>query len=270
MNTKEYSNLIGINENDVRALSDIISATCEAHLRKAEFDWKKTDASTLMILDEARVTVAKAADSHPSLIPGHDKVSLFDPKIDNFIAIVCDIRKSTERLKTLRGELKGIESGIQRVFYETSALLPSLEVTINFFEGKVTEYLGDGLLGFIQYKDAQNIYGAFRASKACVTLTRDIVNYKLWDKYNLPPLDLGVGLALSPAMIRVVTENHVKAFGECVWKATKLSDGVNIVQIDDKLKEEWPVAKTGGISFIKRTTKSGYAGYKAFPQTKKK
>ncbi len=268
MNTREYSNLIGISENDIHILSQRISATCHAHLKKAEYDWKKTNAGNLMILDEARASVEKAADSHPSLIPGHDKVGLFDPKIDNFIAIVCDIRKSTERLKSSRSSLKGIESGIQRVFYETSALLPSLEVTINFFEGKVTEYLGDGLLGFIQYKNEQQIYGAFRASKACVTLTRNIVNNVLYDKYNLPSLDLGVGLALSPAMIRVVTENHVKAFGECVWKATKLSDGVNIVQIDDKLKDEWPVAKTGGISFIKRTTKSGYAGYKAFPQVK--
>lgn len=268
MNTKEYSNLIGISESDIRVLSKIISETCEGHLRKAEYDWKKTDASNLMVFDEARVSVEKTADSYPSLIPGHDKVSLFDPKVDEFIAIVCDIRKSTERLKTLRSGIKGIESGIQRVFYETSALLPSLEVTINFFEGKVTEYLGDGLLGFIQYKDKQQIYKAFRASKACVTLTRDIVNDTLLNKYNLPPLDLGVGLALSPAMIRVVTENHVKAFGECVWKATKLSDGVNIVQIDDKLKDEWPVAKSGGISFTRRTTKSGYSGYKAFPQIK--
>jgi hypothetical protein len=266
MNTREYSNLIGISESDIRVLSQQILATCNAHLKKAEYDWKKTDAGNLMVLDEARASVEKAADSQPSLIPGHDKVSLFDPKIDDFIAIVCDIRKSTERLKTFRSGLNGIESGIQRVFYETSAMLPSLEVTINFFEGKVTEYLGDGLLGFIQYKSEQQIYGAFRASKACVTLTRDIVNDVLRSKYNLPSLDLGVGLALSPAMIRVVTENHVKAFGECVWKATKLSDGINIVQIDDKLKDEWPVAKVGGISFTKRTTKSGYEGYKAFPQ----
>ena len=268
MNIKEYSNIIGISESDILHLKKIVSTTCDAHLQKAEYDWKKTNASNFMILDEARVSVAKAEDSHPSLIPGQDKVSLFDPKIDDFIAIVCDIRKSTERLKTSRSELKGIDSGIQRVFYETSALLPSLEVTINFFQGKVTEYLGDGLLGFIQYKDKQQIYDSFHASKACVTLTRDIVNDALLNKHNLPSLDIGVGLALSPAMIRVVTENHVKAFGECVWKATKLSDGVNIVQIDDKLKDKWPVAKTGGISFSRRMTKSGFAGYRAFPQIK--
>jgi hypothetical protein len=267
MNVSEYSRIIGIDESEVRKLMLRVSEICDGHLDKAEYDWMKTDAGNRMALDEAlsNVSIEKRADSKPSLLPGYDKVDLFDPKIDDFIAIVCDIRKSTERLKTSRNGLKGIDSGIQRVFYETSALLPSLEATINFFQGKVTEYLGDGILGFIQYKDKYQIYAAFHASKACVTLTRDIVNRALSNRYKLPPLDLGVGLALSPAMIRVVTDNHVKAFGECVWKATKLSDGLNSVQIDEKLESEWPVAKSGGLSFIQRDIGKGYKGYKAFP-----
>jgi hypothetical protein len=269
MNITRYSQVINIDVNEVRKLMLKVSEVCNAHLDKAEYDWNKTNASNLMALDEAiaksNVSMEKFEDSKPSLLPGYDMVSLFDPKIDDFIAIVCDIRKSTERLKSARNNVRGIESGIQRVFYETSALLPSLETTINFFQGKVTEYLGDGLLGFIQYKDKQQIYDAFHASKACVTLTRDIVNDTLRDRYNLPSLDIGVGLALSPAMIRIVTENHVKAFGECVWKATKLSDGINSVQIDEKLKLEWPTAKKGGLSFISRDIGKGYKGYKAFP-----
>lgn len=267
MNVSEYSRIIGIDESEVKKLMLQISTICDAHLNKAEYDWIKTDAKNRMALDEAlsNLSMEKFEDSKPSLLPGYDKVNFFDPKIDDFIAIVCDIRKSTERLKTSRNGFKGIDSGIQRIFYETSALLPSLEVTINFFEGKVTEYLGDGILGFIQYGDKRHIYDAFHASKACVTLTRDIVNDAIFTKYNLPPLDIGVGLALSPAMIRVVTENHVKAFGECVWKASKLSDGINIVQIDEKLKLEWPVAKSGGLSFIQRDIGKGHKGYKAFP-----
>jgi hypothetical protein len=260
MNVYKYSEIIGINESRIIDLKNQITKVCNAHLDKAEFDWKKTNATNRMASDESlhlEHASQKFQDSmEASLIPGYEKVSLFDPKIDDFIAIVCDIRNSTDRLQTNRNGFKNIErdNGIQRVFYETSAMLPSLETTINFFKGQVTEYLGDGILGFIQYKDKQEIYDAYHASKACVTLTRDIVNNILFDRYNLPKLDIGVGLALSPAMIRVVTKNHIKAFGQCVWRATKLSGGINTVEIDMCLKNKWPKSQNG-LRFIEHKNK---------------
>ncbi len=140
MNITRYSQVINIDVNEVRKLMLKVSEVCNAHLDKAEYDWNKTNASNLMALDEAiaksNVSMEKFEDSKPSLLPGYDMVSLFDPKIDDFIAIACVIRKSTERLKSARNNVRGIESGIQRVFYETSALLPSLETTINFFKEK--------------------------------------------------------------------------------------------------------------------------------------
>jgi len=38
-------------------------------------------------------------------------------------------------------------SQLQRIFYETSALLPAMAKLIFFENGSVTEYLGDGVLG---------------------------------------------------------------------------------------------------------------------------
>lgn len=269
----EYSRIIGINQAQVNDLKKQIIKVCNAHLDKAEFDWKKTNATERMSLDESlhmESASRKIQDSleEISLIPGYETVNLFDPKIDDFIAIVCDIRNSTDRLQKVQNGFKNIErgNGIQRVFYETSAMLPCLETTINFFGGKVTEYLGDGILGFIQYKGDQQIYDAYHASKACVTLTREVVNNILYSRYCLPPLNIGVGLALSPAMIRVVTKNHVKAFGQCVWRATKLSAGMNTVQTDERLNNKWPKASQGGLSFLESRDKYNQdRTYKVYP-----
>ncbi|MEL4584147.1 hypothetical protein AAF201_18175, partial [Acinetobacter baumannii] len=205
----------------------------------------------------------KIADNS-SLIPGHEKVNAFSPKVDEFIAIVCDIRDSTKRLSTIDHSIK--IKGIQRIFYETSALLPSIEITINHFGGKVTEYLGDGVLGFIQYKDTEQIYKAHKVAKSCLSLTLDIVNQQLKQRYNLPPLQIGIGMALSKAMIRVVTADHVKAFGECVWKASKLSSGRNKACMDDNLKAKWPKTVGGRLVFKREILKSSdINAYRVFP-----
>ena len=42
---------------------------------------------------------------------------------------------------------------------------------------------------------------------------------------------------------------HPKALGECVFRATKLSDGINEILIDDRLKQFWPCSKNGTLRF---------------------
>ncbi|AYX98576.1 hypothetical protein ACUTA3_18395 [Acinetobacter baumannii] len=264
--SKNYAQIIGISNTEIDSLKRKIEKTCSLYLDKAEFDWKESDADQLLALDESKAIALehfKIADNS-SLIPGHEKVNAFSPKVDEFIAIVCDIRDSTKRLSTIDHSIK--IKGIQRIFYETSALLPSIEITINHFGGKVTEYLGDGVLGFIQYKDTEQIYKAHKVAKSCLSLTLDIVNQQLKQRYNLPPLQIGIGMALSKAMIRVVTADHVKAFGECVWKASKLSSGRNKACMDDNLKAKWPKTVGGRLVFKREILKSSdINAYRVFP-----
>lgn len=264
--SKNYSQIIGIPSDETNSLTQKIENTCSLHLDKAEFDWKESNADQLLALDESKgfgLEHLKFEDNS-SLIPGYEKVNPFSPKVDEFIAIVCDIRDSTKRLSTIDNSIK--IQGIQRIFFETSALLPSIETTINHFGGSVTEYLGDGVLGFIQYKDTEQIYQAHKVAKSCLSLTLDIVNQQLKQRYNLPSLQIGIGMALSKAMIRVVTDNHVKAFGECVWKASKLSSGRNKACMDDNLKARWPKTVGGRLVFKKEVLKaSDVSAYRVYP-----
>lgn len=260
--SKNYSD-IGISADKISNLKQQLEYICKNHLNKAEEDWDISGAHSLVESKTVGMDSISFEDSQ-SLIPGHENVSPFKPTVDDFIAVVCDIRNSSQRVGTVIKVLK--VNGIQRVFYETSALLPVIEATLESFGGKVTEYLGDGLLGFIKYEGDKQVYDVYHFSKCCLTLSLDIVNEELKTRYNLPALQIGIGLAFSKALVRVVTNNHVKAFGECVWKATKLSDGCNKVYIDDNLKAKWPKSNGGSLNFSK-TNHSTVNGYRLYPQS---
>lgn len=260
------SHLLGLSQYEYNQLKDKVTAVCRLSLDQAENDWEYTDADKKLIQKSERLNENLShmiLDSAlPSNIPGHKLVD--KPQISNFIALVCDIRKSTERLSTILGYTR--VNGIQRVFYETSALLPSLEVVIDHFGGSVTEYLGDGVLGFFPYLNEDDLYNSYYASVGCMELVRAIINSELDKRYYLPPLDIGIGMACSPAMVRKVAMKHVKAFGKCVWVASKLSGGTNIILVDEQLKAKWPTSQGGRISFRRTERVRDVTGYKLYPQ----
>jgi class 3 adenylate cyclase len=124
---------------------------------------------------------------------------------------------------------------------KTSALLPALECAIQYEGGSVTEYLGDGVLALFAVDDDDNastIYAAHRAAKNCLGDTRSIVNDALGERYVLPPLRFGIGMALGKVVVSLMGiegDSHAKAFGKCVWDATNLADGENEIKVDDFL-----------------------------------
>ena len=59
-------------------------------------------------------------------------------------------------------------------------------------------------------------------------------------------------MAYSKAIVTIVGREpniHPKAIGECVYRASKLSDGKNQIRIDDRLKFLWPKSKGGKLKF---------------------
>lgn len=224
-------------------------------LDNAERHWKNGGYQ----LSESRKfgveSINKAMDSEPSKIPGHSTVQDDVTVIDEFIAYVADMRDSSKHLMCEISSKKAKVSGLQRVFYETSALLPALALTISFKEGSVTEYLGDGVLALFKvdpHDKSKTIYAAHAAAQNAVGSTRDIVNEILNERYRLPSIDLGVGLAMSKSLVTLVGlkgEKHPKAFGECVFRATKLSVGRNQVITDKIVRSSWPSAKGGVLTF---------------------
>lgn len=264
---KELKNLLGLTPTEYNQLEKKVTSICRYSLDEAQNEWKYTKAGQKLV--EKSVTFESMSESLvisdsaiPSNIPGHDLVD--EAKISDFIALVCDIRKSTQRLSTNLVDAK--VNGIQRVFYETSALLPSLEVVINHFSGSVTEYLGDGVLGFFPYLNDDDLYNSYYASVGCMEMVRNIVNSEIKSRYNLPPLDIGIGMACGPAMVRKVAKKHVKAFGRCVWTASKLSGGTNLILIDDVLRGKWPSSQNGVIILKNKQLSKNIEGYKLYPQ----
>ena len=203
-------------------------------------------------------------ESESSEIPGYPVVQDDETKIDEFIALVMDMRDSSKHLMENIASAKVTE--LQRIYYETSALLPAVDQTIKFQNGGVTEYLGDGVLAFFKIEEDkdESVRTAYRVAKNIIDDTRKIVNSILEKRYNLPPLDIGVGLAASKALISLVglqgEKKHPKAFGKCVFRATKLSSGKNQIYIDAVLKDMWPTAPRGILNFKPQSIK-GIDGY---------
>lgn len=80
------------------------------------------------------------------------------------------------------------------------------------------------------------------------------------------PLKIGIGLALSKALVSlsgIEGSRHAKAYGECVFRATKLSGGNDIILIDSNLKTAWPSSKGGTLRFVLSDIgKGGVQGYR--------
>ncbi|EOV1644076.1 hypothetical protein [Yersinia enterocolitica] len=253
-----------MNNKDITAIKELVDRS----LDQAEKHWRKGGYQLIAKSSVGMDSFSDSAmDAAPSRIPGYEIVEDGDTIVDEFIAIVADMRGSTKHM--LNADNNSNLEGIQRVFYETSALLPALEKTINIYNGGVTEYLGDGVLGFFKrYENNPDkaIYDAHDAAMDCLSTTLDIVNKALETRYGLPPLVIGVGMALSKALISlsgIDGVKHPKAYGECVFRATKLSGGQNVVLIDQRLKNAWPTKKGGILSFIKSgIAKDGVDGFK--------
>lgn len=249
---------------DKIAIKEIVNRS----LDQAEKHWRNGGHQLIAESSVVLESLSKSAmDSAPSRIPGYEIVEDGETIVDEFIAIVADMRGSTKHM--LNADNDSTLEGIQRVFYETSALLPALEKTINIYHGGVTEYLGDGVLGFFRRDENaphQAIYDAHDAAKDCLSTTLDIVNEALERRYGLRPLVIGVGMALSKALISLSGNDgikHPKAYGECVFRATKLSGGQNVVLIDQRLREAWPKKEGGTLSFMKSDIgKGGVTGFK--------
>lgn len=220
-----------------------IKKVIDESLDKAEKHWMQGGwriATESMTFD--------SSNYEPSRLPNHPFVGDEKTIIDDFIALVADMRGSSHHLNDNydRGLRKSyLDSGLQRVYYETSALLPALAQTVKLKKGSVTEFLGDGVLAFFPKDDGINsIINSYKVAKIIVTEVRDAINDVLHERYNLPSIDIGVGLASSKAIVNLVGidgNKHPKAFGECVFKATKLSSGTNEVLIDKALIELLPL-----------------------------
>lgn len=244
-----------------------VRVAIEQGLDRAESNWKQVGHLLEKRLEKSME--AHATDSADSSIPGYPVVSVDRPQVDEFVALVVDMRGSTQRLKTIINSAK--VNGLQRIYYETSALLPAMAVTCGFQAGTVTEYLGDGglvLFGVDKDDRRKSVQLAYRAATNCIGDMRRLVNDAIAKRYNLPEVSLGAGLAMSKAMVTLVGvpgNYQPKAIGSCVWDATKLSGGINAVHVSPEIKGVWPSSE-GGLMRFKRLDLKHVEGFKMYKE----
>lgn len=189
-------------------------------------------------------------------IPNFPFIEEGQPKVSDFIALVYDIRGSTQHLIQAISTRTADVSQLQRVYYETTAVNTLGSLIIESSGGGITEFLGDGFLALFNVEEKPEVvYNAHNAAKNCLKYTDEIVNDILNQRYRLPNLNVGVGLAYSKAIVTLVgigKNKHGKTIGECVYRASKLSKGFNEICIDTPLKNLWPTSKDGTLKFTQR------------------
>jgi class 3 adenylate cyclase len=228
----------------------IVRNLVNRNLDAAEQRWKQIGR----LLKKETASLEEAARKGtlvPTKFPGMPIVDSEIPVVQRFAAFVADMRGSTSHLR----DSAGLESGIQRLYYETSGLLPALAKIVENHGGAVTEYTGDGILGFYSVGESATsgeLLGVVDAGDECVNITSEIVNPILRQRYDLPPISIGVGIALGPVLLSVIgIANDLRplGFGEAVFLASKLSKEENKVVVHDSIDKAWPVSEGGKISF---------------------
>lgn len=232
-------------------------------LDRCEKQWNNTLGKEKIV----KKTFAEAFEAHTN-IPGHPYLDENQYKSDLFVAFMLDMRDSTKHLRQAISTYLSDVSMMQRVFYEVSALLPAMAKIINDYDGAVTEYLGDGLLALFQLpKQAENqrfiLYKVLHAAETCLDALHEVVNPILQERYRLPPIEIGIGLAHSEAIIShfgLSPNTQVKVIGECIYFASQCSKGRNEIIVHERLKDIWPSSKGGKLKFKIRPFKD-FVGY---------
>jgi len=230
-------------------------------LNKAEEMWEN--------VGELKKATTLFSEGMRTYIPGHPYLKENEYKSDQFIAMMVDMRDSTKHLRqSISAKIARVDL-MQRVFYEVSALLPAMAKVIEFEDGAVTEYLGDGVLSLFQVskneeEKKQIIYASSRAAQNCIYVVNYFVNTILNKRYNLPPIQIGVGVAFSDAIITkfgIPPNSQVKVIGQCVYFASNLAKGRNEIYVHEWLENIWPSAKNGKIRFTAREFRDNIKGF---------
>jgi class 3 adenylate cyclase len=247
---------MSLNESQARSVLRAINAGLDI----AEENWTKEGKKLTKIASDNLTFESARADS---IIPGHPLVEEGKPIVDKFISIMIDMRDSTNKLAL--SPVNGM-TGFQRIYYETSALLPAVYVVSGFSGGVVTEYLGDGALVLHKFIDIEQARDVALSALNYVEDMRLLLNKTLYHRYELPEIDIGVGVSTGPALVTLVgyqANLQAKAIGECVWESSKLCCGRNRVYFSQEIYNIWPSSKDGRLSFRRhsRDKLRGVQGY---------
>ena len=174
---------------------------------------------------------------------------------DKFAVLFVDMRKSTQRAERLRGE---------KTFLTMHIYLPTVIAVIREHHGYPIDIMGDGVMALFGGKYSKRaisicVQDAGLCGESLLQVKESIIN-RILKEENIEAIDFGVGIDYERVIVTKIGFKDifdVKAFGDCINKASKYSSVFNEVKVGKRIKQKWPKGKTGRIRF-EGTDKDGY------------
>lgn len=224
--------------------------------------YKKTkehyeNAKNTLLLLEHSIFGKRSAIS--DTIPGYhaDYLEFGSYDKDNFVVLFVDMRNSTKRAKLL---------GPEKTFLSMHVYIPALLEVIKYYKGKVIDIMGDGIMVFFGGKRSEMAkVMAVKNAGLCgrdMLLVREKVINKILNEEGIPwDIDIGIGVDYGDVIVTKIGIQEfydVKAYGDCVNKASNYSDEFNEVKVSKQVRELWPKSEGGKISFKFPARGEGY------------
>lgn len=201
----------------------------------------------------------ESASAISDTIPGYkaDFLEFGSYTKDNFAVLFVDMRNSTKRAEKL---------GEEKTFLSMHAYIPALLQVVECYQGKVVDIMGDGIMVFFGGRSsgmAKNlaVQNAGLCGKDMLCVREKVINPILKEDDIEWEIDFGVGVAFGDVIVTKIGVEQfydVKAFGNCVNKASKYSNECNKVKVSKQIKKMWPCSEHGKIKFVPTRDNEGY------------
>lgn len=184
----------------------------------------------------------------------------------NFAVLFVDMRHSTKRAEKI---------GSEKTFLSMHVFLTALLETIKYYDGKVIDIMGDGLMVFwggkVSFEQdnmikTKSVKNAGLCGLDMLTVREKVINKIIEEKDLGPAIHIGVGVTFDSVIVTKIGIDgegtyDVKAFGDCINIASKYAGQTNDeVKVSKKVKNLWPSSKGGKIKF--KSNKDGFSIYR--------
>lgn len=210
---------------------------------------KYNKAKKSMMLIEKRAFNEKFS-ALSDVVPGYseDAINFESYEKDKFGVLFIDMRNSTKRAELI---------GPEKTFLTMHAFIPAMLEVVKVYKGNVIDIMGDGIMVFFGGNRSELTHDyAVKNSGLCgrdmLLVCNNVVNKILVNDGIEYKITCGVGIDYGSVIVTKIGINDfydVKAFGDCINKASKFSRESNVVKVSKYVKQHWPTGKNGKISF---------------------
>lgn len=199
--------------------------------------------------------IEHSATAISDVIPGFeaDKLEFGSYDKENYAVLFVDMRGSTKRAQDV---------GAEKTFLTMHVFLTALLEVVKYYDGKVIDIMGDGLMVFWGGRVARTtedmvkteaVRNAGGCGLAMLKILTEVINKIIKDENLGKEISIGVGITFDSVVVTkigILGSYDVKAFGDCINIASKYSKTYNRIKVSKKVKELWPASKNGKLRFI--------------------